>query len=165
MLINNDRLNKKQKKLIKSLDLNQLKKYIDNLILNYYNAVFTDDKKQVNALNDILYLIMDVHNKKYNIEAYINYSFMRCFINIVLNNSELNFKALELDTLEPNIKSSGKAGGSYLINDFTELQKVIQLKEYQKADALAETWSKLNYSKEQAAKEIFNLDEYLIKKE
>ena len=97
MVLNVEKIEKKQDKIFKNMEIDDLQKYLDNLAKEYYKSIISNDKTRFNAMKTNLNKVLSIHNDK-NLDLYILYAFNNVFYEI-LNNSidnDLDLNLVEL---------------------------------------------------------------------
>lgn len=94
MVLNIEKIEKKQDKIFKDMEIEDIKKYLDNLAMEYYKSIISNNNNTFNAIKTNLNKVLSIHNDK-NLDLYILYAFNNAF-NEILNNSVNNDLDLNL---------------------------------------------------------------------
>lgn len=85
MAINIEKIERKQDKIFRDMEIADLQKYLDNTAKEYYNNIILNDKVKFNAMKTNLNKVLSIHNDK-NLDLYILFALSNAF-NEILNNS------------------------------------------------------------------------------
>lgn len=94
MVLNIDNIERKQDKIFKDMELEDIHQYIDNFAREYYKTLILNDKAKFNAMEVNLNKVLSIHKDK-NLDLYILYALSNAF-NEILNNSVNNDLDLNL---------------------------------------------------------------------
>ena len=85
MVLNFEKIERKQDKIFRDMEIDDLQKYLDNIAKEYYNSLISNDKVKFNAMKDNLNKVLSIHKDK-NLDLYILFALSSAF-NEILNNS------------------------------------------------------------------------------
>ena len=103
MVINIEKIEKKQDNFLKDMEINDLQKYLDNTAKTYYNNIILNDKVKVNAMKNNLNKILSIHDDK-NMDLYILFALNNAFREILIKsvNSDLDLNLVKIPKPELN---------------------------------------------------------------
>lgn len=156
MVLNFEKIERKQDKIFRDMEIDDLQKYLDNIAKEYYNSLISNDKAKFNAMKDNLNKVLSIHKDK-NLDLYILFALSSAF-NEILNNSIDN--DLDLNLVKPQRPILYESNNRFFVPK-TKLDNVIQYIRDKQVQKAVENFYRQNPCYNDIL-ELFNHKDYLL---